>query len=78
MDKDDLISVLSKKRNETLSDPSTTPSECAIVNKTYQTILDIISRYENTLERLSEPESYEVDYSCPDRNSFIETVERSL
>lgn len=78
MDKDDLINYLNKKRNDITGDPDTCHAEYAIANKTYQTIIDIISRYETTLRRLSEPETYEVDYNCPNRNSFIESVERSL
>ena len=73
-----VIAFINRKLEEGMGDPSITSKEYLLIKKTYLTVVDFINKYENTLTSPSNQETYKVDYSCPDRNSFIEAVENNL
>ena len=73
-----IIAFINRKLEEAMGNPNITSQEYILIKNTYLTIVDFVN--ENRLQPLQakENDSYEVDYSCPDRNGFIEAVERSL
>ena len=73
-----IIAFINKKLEEAMGNPNISSQEYILIKKTYITIVNFIKENELQPLQLKEHDSYEVDYSCPDRNSFIETVERSL
>ena len=73
-----IIAFINRKLEEAMGNPNISSQEYILIKKTYLTIVDFVN--ENRLQPLQvkEYDEYEVDYSCPDRNSFIETVEKSV
>jgi hypothetical protein len=73
-----VIAFINRKLEEGMGDPSITSKEYILIKKTYLTVVDFIK--ENELQPLQskEHDAYEIDYSCPDRNGFIEAVEKSV
>ena len=73
-----IIAFINKKLEEAIGNPNITSQEYILIKNTYLTIVDLIKENELQPLQLKKNDEYEVDYNCPDRNSFIETVERSL
>ena len=73
-----IIAFINRKLKEAMGNPNITSQEYILIKKTYLTIVDFVN--ENRLQPLQvkEYDEYEVDYSCPDRNGFIEAVEKSV
>lgn len=73
-----IISFINKKLEEAMGNPNISSQEYILIKKTYLTIVDFIKENELQPLQLKEHDAYEVDYSCPDRNGFIEAVEKSV
>lgn len=73
-----IINFINKKLEVAMGNPNISSQEYILIKNTYLTIVDFVKENELQPLQLKENDEYEVDYSCPDRNSFIETVERSF
>ena len=73
-----IIAFINRKLEEAMGNPNISSQEYILIKKTYITIVDFIKENELQPLQLKKNDEYEVDYNCPDRNSFIETVERSF
>ena len=78
MDKINLFNFINKKLEEAMKDSSFTSKEYLLIKSAYLAVVNFVNEQETTLTQLSESVEYEVDYSCPARNGFIETVEKSV
>jgi hypothetical protein len=73
-----VIAFINKKLEESMSNPNITSKEYILIKKTYLTVINFINESKPQPLQLKEHDAYEVDYSCPDRNGFIEAVEKSV
>lgn len=74
-----IISFINSKIAEDINDPNLSTQDASLKKEAYQSIIDyILNKYKNTFVELANHDTYEVDYNCPDRRSFIESVEKSI
>ena len=79
MNNESIISFINTKINEDVNNPSLTTRDYALKKEAYQSVINyILNKYKNTFVELAKHDTYEVDYNCPDRKSFIESVEKSV